>query len=170
MSRNIEIKAHIANREVLLERAAALATQGPIEILQDDTFFRSQSGRLKLRIFPDGTGELIYYRRADEAGPRTSFYLISPTSAPDVLRQSLSLACGQLGHVKKRRILFIAGKTRIHVDQVDGLGDFLELERVLDDDESEAAAMPDIEHLMKALDVEPRQLVHQAYVDLLAAI
>ncbi len=81
MSRNIEIKAHIENVDALTARVAQFADDGPIAIAQDDTFFRCDSGRLKLRAFPNGTGELIYYRRANQCGPKESFYLLSPTSA-----------------------------------------------------------------------------------------
>ena len=59
MARNIEIKAHIPSVAAILERAAALADEGPIEIQQDDTFFECRSGRLKLRTFASGEGELI---------------------------------------------------------------------------------------------------------------
>ena len=116
MSRNIEIKAHIDSVETLTAKVAALADEGPIEIAQDDTFFRCDSGRLKLRAFPNGTGELIYYRRANQLSPKESFYLLSPTSAPDSLRESLSLAYGRVGRVRKHRVLFLIGRTRVHID------------------------------------------------------
>src|SRR5205809_7539246 len=109
MARNIEIKARVDDFAALKAKAASIADLDPIEILQDDTFFRCDSGRLKLRSFPDGTGELIFYRRADEQGPKESFYLRSPTSAPDSLRESLTLACGVVGRVRKQRTLFLVG-------------------------------------------------------------
>jgi predicted adenylyl cyclase CyaB len=136
MARNIEIKARIDSVESILPKAAALADKGPIEIVQDDTFFSCKNGRLKLRAFSSAAGELIYYRRPDRAGPKESFYLISPTSAPDVLRESLSLAYGQVGRVRKHRTLFLVGRTRIHLDRVENLGHFLEVEVVLKDDEA----------------------------------
>ena len=167
MSRNIEIKAHIESVEALTAKAAALAEEGPIEIAQDDTFFRCDSGRLKLRVFSNGTGELIYYRRANQYGPKESFYLISPTSAPDSLRESLSLAYGQVGRVIKHRILFLVGRTRVHLDKVDRLGHFLELEVVLADGEHSDAGVREARELMKQFDVKPHQLIDDAYVDLL---
>jgi adenylate cyclase class IV len=167
MSRNIEIKAHVENVEALAAKAAALADTGPIEIAQDDTFFRCDSGRLKLRAFPNGTGELIYYRRANQCGPKESFYLISPTSAPDSLRESLSLAYGQVGRVVKHRVLFLVGRTRVHLDKVEQLGHFLELEVVLADDEPSDVGVREAHELMENFDVKPHQLVDEAYVDLL---
>jgi adenylate cyclase class IV len=168
MSRNIEIKAHIESIENLAAKAVALANEGPIEIAQDDTFFRCDSGRLKLRAFSNGTGELIYYRRANQLGPKESFYLLSPTSAPDSLRESLSLAYGQVGRVRKHRLLFLVGRARVHLDKVEQLGHFLELEVVLADDESLDAGVQEARELMEKFDVKPHQLIEDAYVDLLA--
>jgi predicted adenylyl cyclase CyaB len=168
MSRNIEIKAHVENVEALAAKVAAIADKGPIEIAQDDTFFRCDSGRLKLRAFSNGTGELIYYRRANQCSPKESFYLRSPTSAPDSLRDSLSLAYGEVGRVKKRRTLFLVGRTRVHLDKVEQLGYFLELEVVLTDGEPADVGVREVRELMATFDVEPHRLIDDAYVDLLA--
>ena len=168
MARNIEIKARIDDPVACAARAAALADQGPMEIQQDDTFFRCIGGRLKLRAFSDGTGELIYYRRANSQGPKESFYLRSPTTAPDVLRELLTLANGQAGRVKKHRKLFLVGRTRIHIDEVEHLGHFLELEVVLADDEALEVGISEAHGLIKRLGILPQQLVEEAYVDLLA--
>ena len=168
MARNIEIKAHVENVAALASKAAAVANEGPIEIVQDDTFFRCESGRLKLRAFSNGDGELIFYRRLSQHGPKESFYLCSPTSAPETLRESLSLAYGQVGRVRKRRILFLVGRTRVHLDEVEGLGHFLELEVVLADGEPADVGVHEADDLMKILDVKPSQLIEGAYVDLIA--
>lgn len=167
MSRNIEIKAQIESVESLAGLAAAVADGPPIEIAQDDTFFVCDAGRLKLRAFTDGQGELIFYRRSDRHGPKESFYVRSPTSAPDSLRESLSLAYGQAGRVQKHRTLFMAGRTRIHLDRVAGLGDFLELEVVLRDDEPSEAGVREAQELMRRFGIRPSQLIDAAYVDLL---
>jgi predicted adenylyl cyclase CyaB len=168
MARNIEIKARIASVEALAPTAAAIADKGPIEIIQDDTFFRCDSGRLKLRAFSKEEGELIFYRRANQQGPKESFYLRSPTSAPDTLRDSLSLAYGEAGRVQKHRTLFLVGRTRVHLDKVQGLGHFLELEVVLAEGEPIEVGVREAHELMTKLGVEPSQLIEGAYVDLLA--
>lgn len=167
MPRNIEIKARIASVEALTARAAAIADEGPIEIIQDDTFFQCETGRLKLRAFSEEQGELIFYRRANQHGPRESFYLRSSTSEPETLRESLSLAYGQAGRVQKHRTLFLVGRTRIHLDRVAGLGHFLELEVVLEEHESSEAGVREAHEIMAQLGVEPSQLIEGAYVDLL---
>lgn len=166
MPRNIEIKAHIASVDALAPIVAALADQGPIEIIQDDTFFVCDAGRLKLRVLSKNAGDLIFYRRANQQGPKESFYLCSPTSAPETLRELLSLAYGQAGRVQKHRTLFIVGRTRVHLDRVVGLGHFLELEVVLEDHEPAEVGMREAHELMARLGVESSQLVEGAYVDL----
>ena len=168
MSRNIEIKARIENIEALAVVAARLATGGPFEINQDDTFFACEAGRLKLRVFSKTSGELIFYRRANQQGPKESFYVRSPTSEPESLREALTLAYGQTGRVQKRRTVFLVGRTRVHLDQVQGLGHFLELEVVLNESESPEIGVLEATELMSRLGVQQQQLLEEAYVDLLA--
>ncbi|OZG42687.1 adenylate cyclase [Aeromonas sp. A35_P] len=167
MPRNIEIKAKIESIELLLPKALAIADQGPVEIEQDDTFFRCDAGRLKLRTLSSSAGELIFYRRADQQGPKESFYQLTPTHEPDRLRETLSLAWGQIGRVQKKRTLLLVGRTRIHLDRVQGLGHFLELEVVLEEDEPLEAGMQEANDLMAQLGVEPSRLIEGAYLDLL---
>lgn len=168
MPRNVEIKARIESIEALAVRAAAIADTDPVEILQDDTFFACGAGRLKLRQFADGKGELIFYRRADRQGPKESFFVISQTTSANSLREVLSHAYGQAGRVLKHRTLYLAGQTRIHLDRVTGLGDYLELEVVVDDGESVENGVRRAHEVMDQLGVTPAQLVEGAYVDLLA--
>jgi predicted adenylyl cyclase CyaB len=168
MARNIEIKARIESIEATAAKAAALADQGPFEIRQDDTFFTCDRGRLKLRAFSGDAGELIFYRRPDQAGPKESFFVITPTASPDSLREALSLAYGQAGRVRKHRTLYLVGRTRVHLDRVEGLGHFLELEVVLSDGDRSDPAVEEAHDLMIALGISPAQLIEGAYVDLLA--
>jgi len=167
MPRNIEIKARVDDIEALKIAADVIADQGPVELEQDDTFFRCDAGRLKLRVFADGTGELIFYRRANKPGPKESSYWLSPTTSPDSLRHALTSAYGALGRVKKRRTLYLAGRTRIHLDRVDQLGNFLELEVVLQADEPADSGVREATALMQRLNIRPDQLIESAYLDLL---
>jgi predicted adenylyl cyclase CyaB len=167
MARNVEIKARIESVDSIFPRAAALADAGPIEIFQDDTFFACENGRLKLRVFSPDKGQLIFYRRADQRGPKESFYLVSPTTSPGILCESLSLAYGQAGCVRKSRTLFRVGRTRIHLDRVEGLGDFLELEVVLADGEHVEIGEAVVRDFMEKLGILPDQLIKGAYIDLL---
>jgi len=167
MPRNIEIKARIPDIKATFIRVAEIADQGPIEISQDDFFFSCPNGRLKLRILSHGKGRLIFYKRQDRHGPKECFYVISETKSPESLLKVLSLAFGQKGHVKKHRTLYISGRTRIHIDRVDGLGDFLELEVVLNEGEDLKTGTAEADELLERLGVSREQLVEGAYVDYL---
>ncbi len=166
-SRNVEIKARISSVEALVPRVAALADQGPIEIEQDDTFFVCERGRIKLRALSATEGQLIFYRRANQAGPKESRFVIAPTASPDTLRDALTLAYGSAGRVRKHRTLYLVGRTRVHLDRVESLGHFLELEVVLADGESPDAGVKEARALMTALGLGDDQLIDGAYVDLL---
>jgi adenylate cyclase class IV len=169
MARNVEIKARIGSVAALLPVASALA-DGPAQtIAQDDTFFACPNGRLKLRDFGDGRGELIHYRRADAAGAKLSDYVRVATDEPAALREALARAHGVIGRVRKARLLLLAGQTRIHLDQVEGLGDFLELEVVLRDGQTEADGAGIADAWLAQLGVAASQRLAGAYLDLLGA-
>ena len=167
MPRNVEIKARAADPGRLRALALALADGPPVVIEQTDTFFAAGSGRLKLRVFTDGAGELINYDRPDAAGPKTSRYGIAPVADGAAMLAVLSAALPVRGIVRKRRELLLCGRTRIHLDRVEGLGDFLELEVVLAEDENLAAGEAEAQELMARLGIAPGDLVTGAYVDLL---
>lgn len=167
MARNIEIKARIDNIEALESKVAKIADNGPTEIVQDDTFFHCEAGRLKLRVFSKKHGELIFYRRANQAGPKESFYVRSQTDEPEALRETLSLAYGEVGRVRKHRTLYLVDRTRVHLDRVEGLGHFLELEVVMSSSESAQSGVEVAHRLLDRLGIESSQLIEGAYVDLL---
>jgi adenylate cyclase class IV len=169
MARNVEIKARIDSVAALEPLVARLADSGPTPIAQDDTFFRCAAGRLKLREFADGSAELIAYERADAAGPKVSTYQCVPVADPAPLRDALATTCGVLGRVRKRRRLYLIGATRVHLDMVEGLGPFLELEVVLSDAQTAAHGMALARHLLAELGICVDRLVAGAYLDLLTA-
>lgn len=167
MARNIEIKARVDGLEALELDVAMLADDGPFDIEQDDTFFHCERGRLKLRVLSDRSGELIWYRRPDCSGPKESFYIRTPAAEPDSLREALALACGERARVRKHRTVYMAGRTRIHLDRVEGLGDYMELEVALDDGEAPQAGFDEARSLMEQLGINGDSLVDSAYVDLI---
>jgi predicted adenylyl cyclase CyaB len=166
-SRNVEIKARVDDPPALRARAAALATAAAVLIGQRDTFFTVARGRLKLRRFDDGSGQLIHYDRADTTGPKTSFYSMATCADAAALEAVLTRALGVRGVVEKRRELFMVGRTRVHLDDVCGLGHFLELEVVLADGEPEADGEREAHDLLAKLGVPAAALVAPAYMDLL---
>ena len=170
MPTNIEIKARIDSVQALLPRALALAGATAAELIeQDDSFFNVAHGRLKLRRFAAGGAELIHYHRADGTQARASDYVRVPVPDADGLHAALARACGDIGRVRKRRLLVRVGPTRIHLDRVDGLGDFMELEVVLRDGQPAAEGMVIAEALMTDLGLAEAPRVAGAYLDLLSA-
>jgi len=165
--RNIEVKARIDRLSDVRARLASLPCRGEQQLSQTDTFFHVVRGRLKLRQFADGTGELIFYVRPDQAGPKLSQYdRILCQDALTVLR-ALSTALGVRGVVKKRRHVVLVGNTRIHLDEVEGLGSFVELEVVLRDSDSVSAGEQTAADLLRALGIPASSLISGAYLDLL---
>ena len=168
MARNVEIKARVPRPSEMLDAVLEIADKGPTVFAQDDTFFACPNGRLKMRMFSSTEGQLIFYRRDDQAGPKLSEYVMATTAEPDALRGTLALAYGTVGRVRKTRTLCFVGATRIHLDDVDDLGNFIELEVVLTPEQTIDEGQAIAEDLMRKLAIEPGQLIRRAYVDLLA--
>jgi predicted adenylyl cyclase CyaB len=167
MPTNIEIKARVGDIE-LLRAIVERISDTPCAVLeQEDTFFNVPQGRLKLRLLGSGQGQLVYYERRDESGPKRSDYMLSPVADPDSLRELLTTALGVRGVVSKTRWLYHVGATRIHLDEVEGLGHYLELEVVLAEGDTPAGGLAEAERLMAELGVEESDLVEGAYIDLL---
>jgi adenylate cyclase len=158
MGRNVEIKARVDDLEALRQRVEGLADSGPSTVGQQDTFFCSRHGRLKLREMSDGVAELIFYARADTTGPIESSYLKVPCSQPDAMRQALAGALGVRGQVHK---------TRIHLDSVEGLGEFVELEVVMSAEDAVEDGISIAGSLMAQLGIESKDLIEESYIDLI---
>ena len=168
-ARNVEIKARVRDPGALRARVAALATEPSVSIGQHDTFFITVQGRLKLRRFDDGTGRLIFYERDDIIGPKTSTYSMATCPDARAFEAVLTRAFGVRGVVETRRELFMIGRTRVHLDEVRGLGHFLELEVVLADGEPASDGEREAHDLLTKLSVPASALVAPAYIDLLEA-
>lgn len=168
--RNVELKASLDEADEVARRILALGCGGPTVLQQTDTFFLTSRGRLKLRrLGADGEkrGELIFYERPDEKGPKTSHYVVTPTEDCDGLEAALAGALGVRAVVRKERRLFTIGRTRVHLDRVEGLGEFLEFEVVLAEDEEPEAGRREAFSLLERLGVSEAALLEGAYVDLL---
>jgi homotetrameric cytidine deaminase len=130
--RNVEIKARDADPAATLERALALGASDEGVLVQRDTYFGGARGRLKLReeAGPPARAQLIAYARPDSDEARTSSYRIAEVADPAALREALDAALGTRVVVDKRRHLLLWDGVRIHLDDVEGLGAFVELEGV----------------------------------------
>lgn len=167
MAKNIEIKAWAGDFNRQKTIAETLCKHPGEQIWQEDIFFNISKGRLKLRIFDSGSGELIYYIRADSSGPKVSQYEISVINEPESLKNILTSSLGVRGVIKKQRTLYKIGLTRIHFDQVEGLGNFIELEFVMQENTSKKEALKTVENLMEKLEIQDNQLINTAYIDMI---
>jgi homotetrameric cytidine deaminase len=134
--RNVEIKTRDADPGATLERALALGASDEGVLVQRDTYFGGARGRLKLREEegPPARAQLIAYARPDSDEQRTSNYRLADVSDPEALREALDAALGTRVVVDKRRRLLLYENVRIHLDEVAGLGSFVELEGVAEPD------------------------------------
>jgi len=168
VARNVEIKARVAD-PARTRRLVAAAADGPAASLaQTDTFFRVPRGRLKLREVAGAAAELIWYERPDTPEPAESAYEVVRLADGPALRELLARALGPCGQVVKRRLVYHVGRTRVHLDEVAGLGHFLELEVQLAAGEPVEAGAAEARALMERLAIGAASLVAEAYVDLLS--
>ena len=165
--RDVEIKARVSDADRIRSVAEEISDSEAVLIEQTDTFFNCVAGRLKLRKFDACHGELIHYNRVDAREPTGCDYRIVETSEPDKLRDLLGEALGVRGEVRKRRTLYMHGQTRIHLDNVEGLGDFLELEVVLSDEQSIAEGTAIAASIMETLGISDEDLLDTAYIDMI---
>jgi homotetrameric cytidine deaminase len=163
--RNVEIKARDPDPATTLERALALGAYDDGILVQRDTYFGRARGRLKLREQEPGGAQLIAYARPDADEARTSEYRLVEVSDPQALREALDAALGTRVVVDKRRRLLLYENVRIHLDDVAGLGAFVELEAVADAESDLAREHDLVARLRKELALgEP---VAASYSDLL---
>ena len=164
--KNIEIKSPLADRPGTEERLRSLGAKLEWTRRQVDTFFNSPSGWLKLREVEDCQSELISYRRSvEDSGPRESDYHILRIDEPSELLSVLESSLGILGRVEKQRALWIYRNTRVHLDRVEGLGNFLELETVLADiDGAEGTA--ESEEVIHLLELDRKSFISVPYLEL----
>ena len=168
---NIEIKAKCPDPQkaetYLLQAGASFAGLDT----QVDTYFYVPEGRLKLR---QGTIEnnLIYYRRPDQEGPKASSFILYPVQESEKLATILTAALGVKVVVEKRRKIFFLEHTKFHIDEVPGLGHFVEIEvsNLHHPALTEAQMQADCQHYMKALGIETKHLISRSYSDMILDI
>jgi adenylate cyclase class 2 len=169
MARNVEIKARARNFAVAQALAASISDTPEILLEQRDTFYRVARGRLKLRESRPGGAELIYYQRGNRPEARVSEYSRAEVVDAGLLNDVLTAALGVCGQVKKRRRLYHTGQCRIHLDSVEGLGEFLELEYVLCEGEDERSGHRVVAELSHRFGILEADRIASSYADLLAA-
>jgi len=163
--RNLEFKTRLDDPKVALVRARALGAELWGDLRQTDTYFNVPSGRLKLRETAGLQAELIAYERDEDVADHSSDYQIARTSDPAALLDVLTRALGVIAVVRKRRTLVTLDTTRIHLDNVEQLGSFLEIEVIVGGDE--AAAKARFDSLLAGLGYTPADGIRASYLDLL---
>jgi predicted adenylyl cyclase CyaB len=136
---------------------------------QRDTYFHVPRGRLKLREEEGAAAHLIAYERPDLAGQRESRYRIVDVEQPDELVAALSSVLGVKVVIAKERRLFLWKGVRIHLDKVDGLGDFIELEAVAPADSNLSHEEMQVKTLRQALEIDDADVIGVSYCDLALA-
>ncbi len=169
--RNVELKAHCPDPMGVLATCQELVHRGEASdggiLWQEDTYFHVSHGRLKLREQDPGGSTLVQYDRADEAHQRLSSYHLVPVESPEVLKRALGAALGVEERVVKHRHLFLWQNVRIHLDKVEDLGDFIELEAVAEENSDLSREHRQVTHLRQVLSIEDGQICSQGYAQLL---
>lgn len=126
---NIEIKAKSSDQERIREILKSKNADFKGIDHQNDTYFNVSSGRLKLR---KGNIEnyLIYYQREDEKGPKQANVTLFKSDPESTLKEILTKALGVLVVVDKRREIYFVDNVKFHIDTVEDLGTFVEIEAI----------------------------------------
>jgi adenylate cyclase, class 2 len=179
---NIELKARL--RDVAAARTTALrvATECLGIQQQTDTYFYCPQGRMKLREIVEfeasenhnspaakakrRSAQLIAYDRADLFDAKESYYQLVEITDPRRVRQ-LKTQMSIRAVVEKRRQIFVCGNVRIHLDEVAGLGAFLEFEAVLGSGIDARMGRKQVASLREEFDIQPDDLLDGSYIDLL---
>lgn len=163
---NVEIKARCDDpdfiRAILKERNAVFKGVDR----QRDTYFNCPNGRLKLR---EGEIEncLIHYSREDQAGPKESLVTLYETEIGSSLKEALSKALGVLAVVEKRREIYFIGNIKFHIDVVDGLGSFVEIEAIDSAGEiGREKLQRQCEAYIERFKIDPDDLIDRSYSDM----
>lgn len=168
MRRNIEFKARIHDPRAVRKNACELAKSSPETVHQTDTYFFAKHGRLKLRETSVSTrSELIGYDREDTATEKLSSYRLLPVEQSTVAKELLSDALGIRCIVKKVRQIWLVDSTRIHLDEVENLGDFLEIEVVLTPAQTEAEGHEIASFWRQAFSITDNDLIAASYSELI---
>jgi predicted adenylyl cyclase CyaB len=163
--RNLEAKFRLDNLIDARARAEAIGFSYRATLAQCDTFFATPSGKLKLREETAGAS-LIYYRRDHDGALELSNYTIVPIADPPRICALLEAALGTIAQVRKRRTLMLRDNIRLHLDEVEKLGEFGEIEAVVPEGEEVETYRPAVTKILAALGVRQGDLTGASYFEL----
>jgi adenylate cyclase, class 2 len=169
--RNLELKVRDPDPERSLSACERLPVENGGILLQKDTYFDVPKGRLKLRQEAGAPARLIAYERSDLPGQRESRYRVVEVGDATELEEALAGVLGITAVVSKERRLFLFEGVRIHLDRVDGLGSFIELEGVAAPGERDLARLEiPLARLRNSLGIDEADLIGESYCDLIRAV
>lgn len=167
MATNIEIKVKLDSFTRVEVRIRGMqSASAPARLQQCDSFFAIPAGRLKVREQRGEVPELILYFRANTVVAKASRYFRIKTRFAPLAKQVLASLLGCPTIVRKSRTLYTVGPTRIHLDEVEGLGRFLEFEVVLGPKCSITEGRHVADRLIKHLRIPRNSLLAVSYCDL----
>ena len=164
MPSNLELKAIVESPQRLNQILKRKVRRRGL-LIQTDTYFAVRNGRLKIREFGSGEAELIYYMRQEERGNRWSNYEVIPLMDGSRLKSILSKLFKIRVVIKKRRRLYLYKNARIHIDDVEGLGRFIEFEVIVNAGKRQAREV--YSELRKLFRIEEASLIKYSYADLM---
>ncbi|MBN1480524.1 class IV adenylate cyclase [candidate division KSB1 bacterium] len=164
---NLELKAKYPHIERAFELAGTIGAQQHWTKKQIDSYFSVPNGKLKLRQVENENGELIAYIRPTDQNAKVSDYYIYKTATPTVLKKVLSHVLPFDIDVVKERTLYTWKNVRIHIDNVQGLGGFLEFEVVMNEEKDALSAQENLIFLQSHFQIQPSYLIDCGYYELL---
>jgi predicted adenylyl cyclase CyaB len=165
MPQNLELKARISSVSEAVRAAHRLNAHAKGVLQQRDIYYKVPHGRLKLRIMKDRSAELIFYNRPNKKGSRYSDYVVLPVDDAVLTNALCTAAFGQKVAVEKKRRLFLYKNSRIHLDEVRGLGTFIEFEVLVKYGKRQAQNLLDV--LSKEFAIKPAAIIGISYSDML---
>lgn len=167
MARNVEVKARLSDLLDARAMIAALGATYSVTEEQVDRYFELDGGRrVKLRTIAGAAAQLIRYDRPETSGMRVSTYEITPVR-DDHAGVCLVPKGEPLIIVRKQREVHLLDNVRVHLDRVDRLGTFLELEAVVDAQHDESSCRAQVERITRALGLGDADFIRASYADLL---
>jgi len=164
---NIEIKARSNSHDQIREYLKSKNADFKGVDHQIDTYFAVPSGRLKLRR-GNVENSLIFYNRDNQSGPKQSDVSFSRVDADSNIKEVLSMAFGVLVEVDKKREIYFIDNVKIHIDTVEGLGTFMEIEAIdYDGTIGTDKLQKQCDFYMKELRVQEKDLLTSSYSDML---
>ncbi|KAA3614721.1 MAG: class IV adenylate cyclase [Calditrichaeota bacterium] len=167
MGLNIEIKARCKNHKTIEEVMQKMNFPFEGSEVQTDTFFNVPHGRLKVREYNNKTAVLIPYIRPDVKTPRASDYVLLDIKEPNQTIDILESMFGIRLVVEKNRKIYHYDNIRVHLDSIEELGTFIELEGVVTKSDQREETLQKVELLMELFEIKDNDIVLNAYVDLI---